>query len=228
MILLVDRAVGLFTLLLVSTALALANLDLLAMHSPIRWLVLGAIGAIGVMAAGFTMACSTRGVGSSLFNWVVHRLPFATLVRRAVDALRAFRHHRRELFEAAALSLVGHAALATLFVAAGSALLPEATPPTAAFLAILGMFANALPVTPGGIGVGEAAFEALFALTGVAGGARLMLAWRVGLLPLLLVGGASYMTRGVSPTTREPAVHSAALAGTGQNPSPGWGRTEDG
>ncbi len=52
------------------------------------------------------------------------------------------------------------------------------------FLASLGFVANNIPVTPAGLGVGEAALESLFRLAGLEGA---MLAWRlllVGLAPL--------------------------------------------
>jgi uncharacterized membrane protein YbhN (UPF0104 family) len=57
----------------------------------------------------------------------------------------------------------------------------------------LGLLANALTITPGGLGVGEAAFEGLFRTVGYDGGARLILAWRVGMLALCSVGCALYI-----------------------------------
>lgn len=54
----------------------------------------------------------------------------------------------------------------------------------------LGMLANALPLTPGGIGVGEAAFESLFRSVGVNGGAEAILAWRLLTTVIDLCGGA--------------------------------------
>ena len=62
-----------------------------------------------------------------------------------------------------------------------------------ALLSLFGLFANALPLTPGGLGVGEAAFDGLFHLVGIDGGARLLLLWRLGLLPVCLAGGVLYM-----------------------------------
>lgn len=57
---------------------------------------------------------------------------------------------------------------------------------TCAFVPV-GLVANALPVSPGGLGVGEAVFEMLFQLAGTAGGAEIALTWRalavVGSLP---------------------------------------------
>ena len=62
-----------------------------------------------------------------------------------------------------------------------------------ALLALLGLVANWLPLTPGGLGVGEAAFAGIFALVGHSGGARMLLAWRVGMLPLAALGALLYV-----------------------------------
>jgi hypothetical protein len=79
--------------------------------------------------------------------------------------------------------------LASLFANMAHSMLGATDLLASAAQASLGMLANALPVTPGGIGVGEAAFEQLFALAGgVAGGAMLILSWRIGMLPICLLG----------------------------------------
>ena len=43
----------------------------------------------------------------------------------------------------------------------------------------MGYIANSLPLTPGGLGVGETAFNALFDITGLHGGADALLCWRI-------------------------------------------------
>ena len=80
-----------------------------------------------------------------------------------------------------------------MFLSAGAVYMPDVPGMTVCFLALLGMFANALPVTPGGLGVGEAAFDRLFGLLGLSGGAMLIIAWRLGMLPLGLAGGVIYL-----------------------------------
>jgi hypothetical protein len=80
-----------------------------------------------------------------------------------------------------------------MFTAAGSVLLPEAPASITGYLALLGLVANALPITPGGLGVGEAAFEGLFRTVGYAGGAQMILAWRAGMLALCCVGCVFYI-----------------------------------
>jgi uncharacterized membrane protein YbhN (UPF0104 family) len=60
----------------------------------------------------------------------------------------------------------------------------------AALLTPFGMLANSLPLTPGGLGVGEAAFESLYLLAGMAGGAEAILSWRVLTTLIDAIGGA--------------------------------------
>jgi len=43
------------------------------------------------------------------------------------------------------------------------------------------------------LGVGEAAFDLLFGEAGLQGGAAIMIIWRVGMLPLCLLGIAFYL-----------------------------------
>ena len=50
-----------------------------------------------------------------------------------------------------------------------------------------------MPLTPGGLGVGEAVFDHLFALAGLAGGAETMLGWRVLMVGVSLLGLVFYL-----------------------------------
>jgi uncharacterized protein (TIRG00374 family) len=205
-VLLVDRAVGMFTLLLVAVGLGLANLDLVLEHAAIGGMVLAALALMTVMVVGMQMSMSTAVIRSRWFTRLIDALPFHRFLWRVVEALHVFRDHRGALLAATLWSLVGHAALTTLFVAAGSVLVPGMPSVQVCFLALLGMLANALPITPGGLGVGEAAFEALFNLAGYAGGASVILAWRAGLVPVLIAGGALYVLRRRGSHTSEMAT----------------------
>jgi uncharacterized membrane protein YbhN (UPF0104 family) len=74
----------------------------------------------------------------------------------------------------------------------------EATNPQGADLKMLalipmGYLANSLPVTPGGLGVGEAALESLFKLGGLEGGAEVILGWRLIMVIVGLLGLAFYL-----------------------------------
>jgi uncharacterized membrane protein YbhN (UPF0104 family) len=60
----------------------------------------------------------------------------------------------------------------------------------------LGFMANVVPLTPGGLGVGEAAFDGLFRLAGFSGGAELLLAWRLLTVLPAAVGLVVYFQAG--------------------------------
>jgi uncharacterized membrane protein YbhN (UPF0104 family) len=62
-----------------------------------------------------------------------------------------------------------------------------------AVLIPLGHLANTVPLTPGGLGVGEAAFNKLFSMAGLTGGAEGLLGWRLLTVMLGLMGLVFYL-----------------------------------
>ena len=56
-----------------------------------------------------------------------------------------------------------------------------------------GLLVNALPVTPGGLGVGEVAFDLLFSKLNLMGGAEALLGWRLLMTAAGLVGLFFYL-----------------------------------
>jgi glycosyltransferase 2 family protein len=185
-VLLIDRVVAMFALLGLLVILALAE-GTLVWHQPvIRVLILG--------AAGLMLALPCFGI-AVWSGWIraPKWLPMRAQVERVIAAASAFRDHKGALAMAVGLSFMGHVMLACMFAAAGRVVLPEAPVLVVCMLALLGMFANALPITPGGLGVGESAFQGLFALAGFSGGAPLMLSWRLGMAVQCLIGCLFYI-----------------------------------
>jgi uncharacterized membrane protein YbhN (UPF0104 family) len=84
------------------------------------------------------------------------------------------------------VSLVAHALSGLVIAIVHSANGPFV--PYAGVLSLLGFVANSIPLTPGGIGVGEAAFSALFREAGLTGGAEAMLSWRLLMIALAPLG----------------------------------------
>src|SRR5215475_7658854 len=158
----VDRSVALFCIFSLVVALALLDGRLVWDYPLIGSLVAtAAAAALGLLALG-TVACSARLRESRWYAYLLDRAPLRRYLTRAADALYVFRKNRAALARAAALSVVGHLALLGVMCAAAKAFIPNAPPLTVSLLALLGMVANAMPITPGGLGVGEAAFEGLF------------------------------------------------------------------
>jgi glycosyltransferase 2 family protein len=193
MVLLIDRVVALASLLTLVIGLALLDGQLIREHVLIRWFVTVAGAAMGGLALVATISCSRTFRARGVFQSIIGILPFRRYFERASDAVYAFRNHKRAVTLAALVCLFGHLAWTGMFLCVGTILMPQAKGLTIAVLALIGMLANALPITPGGLGVGEAAFDRLFTLTGLIGGAPLLLAWRTGMLPLCAVGCVVYV-----------------------------------
>jgi uncharacterized membrane protein YbhN (UPF0104 family) len=124
---------------------------------------------------------------------VVSRVVLGRHLERAADALYAFRDQKRALAGAGAWCLAGHVILAGSLALSGSVLLPALSSVVVSVLSLLAFVANALPITPGGIGVGEVATEALFRSIGTAGGAMLLVTWRAGTATICVLGGLLFL-----------------------------------
>lgn len=117
-------------------------------------------------------------------------------VTRGIATVRFFRAHPGALAWSFALSLAAHtsAVLTTWFIA--GAVHAASQRPELGLVVPLGFVANALPLTPGGIGVGETAFHRLFHYVGMDGGAEIAIGWRLAVTLVALLGGLLYVLRG--------------------------------
>ncbi len=192
-IVLLDRAVGMFALLLLPLLLAPLFPQLVRSMPVLRdLLVLAAVLAL-VMLAGLLMCFSGRMRNSRPLTWVFQEMPGGAYLRMVWDTVRAYRHSFGTLMAVLVIALVTH------LLAAGVTLLAaQATNPTGFAwemieLIPLGHLANTLPLTPGGLGVGEAAFQALYARAGLEGGAAVLLGWRLLSLVIGLAGLVYYL-----------------------------------
>ena len=154
--LLVDRAAGLTGLLILGGALVLANWSATARSASTRSLgmvaVLGALaGVLGLYAAVLAGKRISRS----------HYLP--AILTHVFEALHEYRYRYSAIPVALTLSIVNQTLSCLMYYlalrAAGTAGLPAGQ----FFLIVpLGLITSAIPISPGGIGVGQAAFFALF------------------------------------------------------------------
>jgi glycosyltransferase 2 family protein len=188
----VDRLTGLFSLLLVVIAVAALNLSFIRGNLVLSWFFVGVIGAAIALVVAAALACLNF---APVFDRLLSRYPRArSIVSRIEGSIAAFRQRPTKLLKAVCVSICGHTALLATFMALGRYFMPAIPSRVVGLLALSGLFANALPITPGGLGVGEAAFDTLFRLVGVATGPALLVAWRIGMMPLCTVGCILYMT----------------------------------
>jgi len=190
-VLILDRLVGLFSLVLLPLLFAPFFLDLLRSVPVLRRLLYTDALLAGFMLGGTALVMffvSTR----SWVAWLLGKWPgIKSLALRVLDAMAAHGKARGTLFFALLLSLLANAALVMVTALGLYAVNPASFSMKLALVAPMGHLVNSLPLTPGGIGVGETAFNALFTLTGMSGGAETLLCLRVwnvlvGLLGLLV------------------------------------------
>lgn len=190
-----DRVLGLWTLLGLAAGVLLA-FD----HEAFGRLRLPVVGAFlaGTVLIAIALHPASRRV-IQLERWI-ERLPQARRLRKLDRAAQIYAARPLELLAAAGLSLVNHMCTAGALWALGGAF--GATLGFAAYVAV-GSVANtitAVPIAPGGWGLGEAAYGTLFALVGSAAtlGVAVSVSYRLlmhalgfgGGLVLLLPGGA--------------------------------------
>jgi len=180
-IVLLDRMAGLFAML-TWPVLAMPFFPQLWQSAPALRIILGlAVAAAVAMAATF--------VGSRI--WA--KLPLGRLAAKVLNTLDCCRRNPRASLLALAASLVAHTLSVTVMLLLARAIDPAGFSWAMAVLIPLGFVANTLPLTPGGLGVGEAAFDKLFALAGLQGGAETLIGWRMLTILAGLAGLVFYL-----------------------------------
>ena len=191
--LILDRLVGLFSLVMLPLLFAPFFPDLLRSVTVLRRLLyMDALLAV-LMLAGTALVMfyvPTR----SWVTWLLDRWPgIKNLALRVLDAMAVHGKARSSLFFALLLSLLANLALIGVTALGLYAVSPGSFSMRLALVAPIGHLVNSLPLTPGGIGVGETAFNGLFTLTGMSGGAETLLCLRVWNVLVGLLGLLAYL-----------------------------------
>jgi uncharacterized membrane protein YbhN (UPF0104 family) len=162
---LADRVMGLLSLLTVGSAGALWNLELVIKSRP-----LGTLSAmVAAMAAGGALLLASALIAAApLRRWFERssaRVPLSGVLSKSMLILAGYRRKPSVLIAAFAVSLPCHVLACIAFYLALHASGIVHIPLHRVFLIVpLGLVAAAVPVSPAGIGVGQAAFYALFRL----------------------------------------------------------------
>ncbi len=203
-----DRVIGLGALiLLMACALAVAALagardetfgrvaDVVG--AKLRPLALPLALALGAALVAAALLLHPAGRGSRPGRFVAERLRVAAIAGRLMAAVATVAREPGRAAAALGISLVVHAINVTVFFGIGRALGEVEVPYGRYFLVVpAGLIVNGIPGPPAGIGLGEWAFENLFAVaTGraVSLGAEICLVWRAVTLAWNQVGAIFYI-----------------------------------
>ena len=143
------------------------NTRALAGNTALRgvWLMLLAI--LAGAAAGFAGTIMVSGRAARMLRSFSRPLPLCGVLAGFLEALAAYNRKPLVLLTAFLMSIPCHVMACAAFYLALRAVSPAPMPVSAIlFIVPVGLTTTALPLTPAGIGVGQAAFYALFEYAG--------------------------------------------------------------
>jgi hypothetical protein len=188
-----DRMVGLFSLLLLPLLFAPFFVPLIRSVRPLQILLALTAALAAALLAAFLLCLFAQAQMDGVARWLSRFLPGRQLPERIVATIGAYRSHAGVLLAALAAALVSNLTLIAATALAIFLFSPGSLQLKMCLVIPMGDVANSLPLTPGGLGVGETAFSALFKIAGLLGGAEALLCWRIWRAAVGLVGLVIYL-----------------------------------
>jgi len=158
-----DRIIGLACLATVATTGVIWNYRIVSASRVLTALGLLAVGGCLLGFVGLLAAIAASGTVLRLAHRLPGSFPLRGLILRLVEVLASYRNQVGRLMVAFALSVPVHLMGCTVLVICLHAVGEARTLPLSLVLFAfpLGMLAIAVPITPAGVGVGQAAFYAV-------------------------------------------------------------------
>jgi len=188
-----DRAIGLLSLLLLPLFFAPLFPELIRSVEVLRVLLIAAASLALCMLAGLAVCLASPVLVNRLTRWVFQFLPGGKLAERSAGTIAGYRRSPGVLVAALGLSLLANLSLIAVTALAILALHPSSMSMKMCLVIPLGDLANNLPITPGGLGVGESAYNVLFKMAGLEGGAEALLSWRIWRAAVGVIGLILYL-----------------------------------
>ena len=104
---------------------------------------------------------------------------FWQVVDRVDDAIHLYRDHKATVLVTVGMSVSFHVLQCTVLWLFAGALGGRLAYTQMLLLAPVGFIVNAIPITPGGLGLGETGFQTLLAIQGLTVGGATFLCWRI-------------------------------------------------
>ena len=193
MTLLIDRIVGLFGLIVMAFLALVLNLELILsqerLHS-LAWMITILFGGTVLF---YAITVFPFKEGCDPFIRLFQLLPAKKISLKVYSAFKSFQYQKYTLLLTLLLAIGIHTLIALLFFQVAHLMgLKEMELATQFFLMPIGLITVAIPLAPGGIGIGHAAFESLYQLAGFSGGADIFNLFIIVQLGVYLLGGIPY------------------------------------
>jgi uncharacterized protein (TIRG00374 family) len=193
---LLDRIVGLMGLFVMGVFAAMASYEKLAAHPTTIQLLVGLASVVALSGIFLTLLFISHRDGKDPFlKLLSYKMPGFRTLRGIYEAIRAYRGQPVVIISTIAISVVIQF-LAMIFMGFIGRILYGAKfdPALLAPIFPFGILVTAIPLAPGGLGVGHAAFDRLFVLVGLPGGANVFNIYVLSQLLLNLLGIFPYLS----------------------------------
>lgn len=191
-VLLLDRVLGLFSLLLLSLLVAPMFPALLRVKAISAMLFVALTLALAILS-GFLLCLVAPTFVNRLIEGPLKFLPGGEIIRRSLGTIAAYRRRPGSLIRALCISITDNFMVVGIFALGLLVVEPASVVPRLWVIVPIGEIANSLPLTPGGLGVGETAFNSLFRIAGLQGGADTLVCWRIWNAIVSMVGLFIYL-----------------------------------
>jgi uncharacterized protein (TIRG00374 family) len=188
-----DRAVGLFSILLLPLLFAPFFVPFIRGVRILQVLLAIAAALAAGMLIAFLFCLFSQPLMMCVARWASRFLPGRKVPERIVSAIGAYRSSTGILVAALVASLFANLTLIAATALAVLLFSPASLSMKMCLVIPMGDVANNLPIAPGGLGVGETAFDALFRVAGLTGGAQALLCWRIWRATVGLIGLVIYL-----------------------------------
>jgi glycosyltransferase 2 family protein len=191
-----DRMIGMLSLLIMPLLVAPAFTRVIGATPALRALLVAAAALAAILVAGLTACLFYQSLMERLARTVFGFLPWRNWPTQVIRTIASYRHDLGTVAAALGISVLANSLLLIVMLLAVFVLNPAGLDFRMCLIIPLGFIVNCLPFTPGGLGVGETAFNSLFAVVGLSGGAEALLCWRVWTALVRLLGLVFYL-RGI-------------------------------
>lgn len=191
--LIIDRFVGLFGLIVMAFFALIANVDFILGQAALHSLAITIVGLFGGTLLFYGIVLFPFKEGKDPFIKMFNRLPGSDFTLKVYRAFKTYQNRKPTLFFTLVISVMLHSCLALLFFQIAHLIgADDIALATQLFIMPIGLITIAIPIAPGGIGIGHAAFESLYHLAGVSGGADIFNLYVIVQLLVFLLGGIPY------------------------------------
>ncbi|MBO9668403.1 MAG: flippase-like domain-containing protein [Bdellovibrio sp.] len=194
---LIDRILGLFSMILLALLVMVYDIEHVQTVPTLLHLFWFILALFIAFSLGLALVFSAKLYHNQVLKKLINKLPMSEKFMKLYESLHLYGKHGPRIIQVIVLSLIAQTCtILFLYVVGMAAGFSDVTAKTYFLVAPLGFMATAIPISPAGVGVGQAAFYFLFNLyTGKSTdlGPTAITAFQVGSFAISLLGAFFYL-----------------------------------